>query len=415
VRTRTEPPSPSLPPGLRGWLIAVIAVTVLPWIVVAVWFGRPGSIAPQTVRSGSEAAEFAKPGPWGKLRIVPIVISPPLEYVSTEPGPSEGVWHLPGIKPEVAPEFLAVYGLTAEQVATLRPTIRADAAINGSTVKPPAGLVRGLAPEVRAKLYGQLARTSLNGDQHLPFRYPALKADDWFWGHVIAPETRTMVERLLYRQDSSMQFADLSAVRAELTGSELQRLIKVLNRRRTYLVKLTLEDPQGIDAVAEYWGTGGRRTDIRAMIESTAGAAAEPIDIVHLLPNFGRDYLYRFARITGDDLARPIIANCLWTALNFFNRVPDDRFLDVGHALAVLKQDYYLVQANYRLGDVIAFVDENETIFHVAVYLADDLVFTKNGTTPMAPWAIMKLEDVVETYRFRSPNPKLIYHRSQAY
>ena len=65
--------------------------------------------------------------------------------------------------------------------------------------------------------------------------------------------------------------------------------------------------------------------------------------------------------------------------------------------------------------DVIAFVDENETLFHAAVYLADDLVFTKNGTTPMAPWAIMKLEDVVETYRFRTAKPRLIYHRSQAY
>ena len=388
---------------------------MLPWIVVAVLFGRSGDIAPQTARSGSEAAEYARSGRWGKLRIVPIVVSPPLEYVSTEPSPREGVWHLPGIKPEVAPEFLAVYGLTAEQIATLRPTIRPDAAIDGSTVRPPAGLVRGLSPEVRARLYGQLARTSFNRDQHLAFRYPVLRADDWLWGHVIAPETRAMAENLLYRQDSSLHFADLGAIRAELTDSELQRLIKLLNRRRTYLVKLTLEDAKDIDAVAEYWGTGGRRTDIRAMIESTAGAGAEPIDIVHLLPNFGRDYLYRFPRVTGEDLARPIIANCLWTALNFFSRVPDDRFLDVGHALTVLKQDYYLVQANYRLGDVIVWVDENETIFHAAVYLADDLVFTKNGTTPMSPWAIMKLEDVVEAYRFRSPNPKLIYHRSLGY
>lgn len=392
-----------------------MALTVIPWIVIGVRFSGSDSTAPPAVSPGSKPADTTRSGPWGTLRVVPMVVSPPLEYVATDPHPAEGMWHLPGIRPEAVSEFLTVYGLTPEQIAILRPAIRPDAAINGSIVKPPAGLVRALSPEVRARLYAQLATSPLNRDQHLAFRYPAATADDWLWGHVIAPETRTKVENFLYRQGSSLHFADLGAIRAELTDSELQRLIKVLNRRRTYLVKLTLEDPRDVDAASEYWGTGGRRTDIRAILESTSGASAEPIDIVHLLPNFGRDYLYRFPRITGEDLARPIIANCLWTALNFFRRVPDDRFLDVNHALTVLKQDYYLVQANYRLGDVIAFVDENENLFHAAVYLADDLVFTKNGTTPMSPWAIMKLEDVVETYRFRSAKPRLIYHRSEAY
>ena len=48
---------------------------------------------------------------------------------------------------------------------------------------------------------------------------------------------------------------------------------------------------------------------------------------------------------------------------------------------------------------------------HVAVYVADDLVFTKNGTSPVAPWTIMPLDRVKDYYRNQSENPRLIYHR----
>ena len=50
-------------------------------------------------------------------------------------------------------------------------------------------------------------------------------------------------------------------------------------------------------------------------------------------------------------------------------------------------------------------------LFHVAVYLADDLVFTKNGTSPVAPWAIMPIDRLKAFYASRSPNLRLIYHR----
>ena len=35
---------------------------------------------------------------------------------------------------------------------------------------------------------------------------------------------------------------------------------------------------------------------------------------------------------------------------------------------------------------------------HSCVYLADDLVFTKNGRSPTQPWVVMKLDDVVAYY-----------------
>jgi hypothetical protein len=35
---------------------------------------------------------------------------------------------------------------------------------------------------------------------------------------------------------------------------------------------------------------------------------------------------------------------------------------------------------------------------HSCVYLADDLVFTKNGRSPTQPWVVMKVDDVVTYY-----------------
>jgi hypothetical protein len=45
------------------------------------------------------------------------------------------------------------------------------------------------------------------------------------------------------------------------------------------------------------------------------------------------------------------------------------------------------------------------------VHLADNLVFTKNGTSPMAPWVILPFDVVVDYYRLRSENPRMLHHR----
>jgi len=87
----------------------------------------------------------------------------------------------------------------------------------------------------------------------------------------------------------------------------------------------------------------------------------------------------------------------------------------VNTALSTLKEDYYVVETGFELGDVVAFLDSNGNVFHAAVYLADDLVFSKNGTSPMAPWTIMSIEDVKGYYRTHSEAPRLIVHRRNGF
>src|SRR5690606_10465098 len=123
-------------------------------------------------------------------------------------------------------------------------------------------------------------------------------------------------------------FADAAIVRAEIPdGGERQKLAKTLLRQPTMLVRLSVGDSAQVPGLVEYWGRGGRATDVRPLLESVAGASqGGEIDVVHLLPAFARNRLYRYPRLTAGDLEKPALANCLWTALNFFRPEPDDRF-----------------------------------------------------------------------------------------
>jgi hypothetical protein len=50
------------------------------------------------------------------------------------------------------------------------------------------------------------------------------------------------------------------------------------------------------------------------------------------------------------------------------------------------------------LGDLACFVGTTGEIVHTCVHIAADVVFTKNGQTPMAPWLLMRLGDVISIY-----------------
>ncbi len=401
------------------WLVGLVAIFLAPWLVVAVvYLGNRDASSDDTNAASAAPASAAAAGPWGRLSLTPIVISPPLEYVPADwgrQGPAE--WVFPDATPEVVTSFLQTAGLSPEQLAQLAPTARVEPRIRGVVLSPPPALVRALSPDVRARLYTQLSKSTLNFDQAQSFRFIGQTGSDWFDGTLMSPATRQLVEPLLYRDGAFLHFADIESIRADVSSPlERQYLAKALLRNATVLVRLSVDSPDEVDRLAGYWGTGGRRTDIRPLLESVSAANDDRwIDIVHLLPAFARNHLYRYPKVQTVDYTRPLLANCLWSSLNFFNDHPDARYLDVDYALTALRTEYYVVEHGYQLGDIVAMVDDEGDLFHVAVYLADGLLFTKNGTSPVAPWTIMSVDHLKDFYRRRAENPRLIYHRLNAY
>lgn len=401
----------------RAWLIAFTALLVVPWLIAGALYIRraePALAGPvSAVPPGP--SELASPGPWGKLTVTPVVVSPPLEYVAADWGRTSepDAWYFPGTSAELLEAFLTSTGLSSEQVARVRSSIRSQPNIRGVVVTPDPELVRSLNPEVRSRLYVQLAKSALNFDQANSFRFLGASSEAWLGGTLISPQTRRRVEPLIYRDGEFLNFADPEAIRSAVSDTEeLRRLAKALLRQATVLVRLSIDKSSEVDALADYWGRGGRRIDLRPLLESAVGSGHDrSIDIVHLLPTFARQHLYRYPKVSTADYAKPLLANCLWTALNFFRAEPDDRFLDVNVALETLRRDYYVVEHGFQLGDIIGFVDAEGDLFHVAVYLAGDLVYTKNGTSPMAPWTIVSTDYLKGYYKRHADDMRLIYHR----
>ncbi len=401
----------------RAWLGTLVVLAVVPWIVVAaVYFWRAPESVPDAPAQVVQAARAVATGPWGRITRTSIVISPPLELIADDWGREADAgkyWFFPETGMPAAQGFLASTGLAPQLVSELLATARPEPQINGLVMLPSPRFLLGIAPDVREKLYTQLAGSALNVNAAHAFRYAGTSADDWLGRAPIAPATRRAVDPLIYRHGQHVYLADVDLVRTLVEDvDERRRLAKALLRQSTVRARLEVQDVSEVPGLVDYWGRGGRRLDIRPLIESVVGAGADQsIDLIHLLPAVARENLYRYPRRTALDFERPALANCLWTALNFFEAEPDDRYLDVAVAVKQLREQYYLVQNGPEFGDIIVMVDERGNIFHAVNYLADDLVFTKNGVSPLAPWVILPLDTVIDYYRTRSEKPKLLYHR----
>ncbi len=393
-RSATEPRT--IP---RSWFIALAALVVLPWLVVLGIYARRDVAAPAP--RGAVAADPAPSpvvigsGPWGDLFAMPIVISPPLEQVPSNWGPVEpSEWRFPQSSPADVEHVLTGAGIAGADAARLLQSAAADPRIAGLVVRPDPSFVWSLPSEVRGRLYTTLGQTPLNPRQFDAYRYAGASVEDWLGPSLIAPATLQLIKPLVYREGDFLFFADIDLLRPKIHDpEELQRLAKGLFRVSTMIVELRVRNSAEVDALSDYWGRGGRRTDIQPLLESIVGSGPhEQIDITHLLPPVARLNLYRYPKISLEDLQRSSLVNCLWTALNFFNPEPDGRMADLAAATARLRHDYYLVQDRFQLGDIVALTDSQGNLFHVAVYLAGNLVFTKNGMSPLSPWVIMPME-----------------------
>jgi hypothetical protein len=128
------------------------------------------------------------------------------------------------------------------------------------------------------------------------------------------------------------------------------------------------------------------------MLEALKGLPKGGIcPVLYVLPPFARQRLYTFPLPPAAGEPEP---NCHWSTFNFFNVKPDDRFFDSAECDRYLGENYYKIVQPGVYGDLVLFFTDKDIVRHSAVYLADDLVFTKNGNNYVTPWIIMRLADL---------------------
>lgn len=408
----------------RRVFVLLLLLLIAPWgLLATAWMAKDLF---QRVEAARESARVesdgrvthAAPGPWGTLECVRIAIEPPEEAVFVRPeDEAPPRWVFRGFTMEALRELFAAAGFAPEQVSMLMAQTKLDLATGTPVVSPAPEFVMGMAPTARQMIYRVLAAYPENAPQRFPCalqpKYLEERLDQGELPLAIIEDIR----RMLYPYGNILLFADANVVLPRLSDAhEKIHLLKMLARKNTLLVYLQVNAASNVDELTDYWGIGGRSKDIRPLLESlrrTPRGAA--LDITHLLPRFARERLYTFPYSSGPKIEAS--RDCHWSCLNFFNSQPDDRYADGAVAINAIREGYYAISTGAHLGDLVLVLTSNDRLVHSAVYVADDIVFTKNGAKAGHPWMLMKTQDVVEMFEgaFQTEGPlHTLYYRKRA-
>ncbi len=284
---------------------------------------------------------------------------------------------------------------------------------------PPPQAVADLDSAVRARLYTQLGKFEVNEFHHDPVLILADTVEDWYRSSSLRPEIVSAVSKLSYRRGDTWAFSDLSIVLGlAKSETEAREIFKAFTRTRTYLVKLIVSPELDVDAVRNYWSIGGKSFRLKALdplmnsIKETGQTV--DLDIAHVIPALPRKLIYNYPALSY--ATKGILPDCHWTSLNFFNYEPHEYLLDPRLATNRVLEDYVPVDPPYTYGDILFFLrNEDGDAFHSCLFLADDLVFTKNGRNQLSPWIISTIEDVSRVYLSITPGRIQAYRRKDQF
>ncbi|MFZ2641500.1 MAG: hypothetical protein WA117_10920 [Verrucomicrobiia bacterium] len=347
---------------------------------------------------------YANPGPWGKLRCFYIFLEAPMEMVETFPLPSSKPrWSFPESELPKLPDLFKSAGLPDKFVAALLDPRNCAAEDGLLHLFPSVADVEAMTPMMRDVIYPQLAKCPANEFYCHPVRILTDTADEWFQSANLRPELIARIRQLSYRKLNCLVFSDLAVMMNHATSdSEARRIYKACTRTRSLMVQMELDDKTKLEPLLDYWtlGIGIRRKDIEPIMQAIINTdGVDRLGLSHVLPALARKLLYTYP---GPEFSRHgILPDCHWTSLNFFNYEPHEYLLDSRLATNLVLEKFETVKPPYRYGDILFFMDGGAA-FHSCVYLADDMVFTKNGRNALSPWVIMKIPEVQKIYIYNN-------------
>lgn len=349
--------------------------------------------------------------PWGELMTYDVEMERPEEYAAMEINSiARPTWTFEGMTPDQVRKVLAASGLLDDQIQ--RAMASGDVTVTNSNtiLKPDNKLIFALLPEVRAKLYAELAKSGENTYMRFPFCFPGHSFETIASSGEVDDSAILLVRSLLYSRGENKYFSDFEAVMRQLP-SEKQRLslVKALSRQSAVLARIRIRPTTDVDKLLNYWaGTAGVRfTDLRPLLDSIRQLPdGGSISLLYFLPKFAREHLYTYPLPAqpGDPTM-----DCHWTSLNFFNEIPDNRLSDPSYSVPYIATHYYQIDKPTHYGDLIFLLDEKGQAIHSAVYIAEDIVFTKNGNNYRQPWMLMRMSNLLATYSATGKTRMAVY------
>lgn len=346
-----------------------------------------------------EAATTNTP-PWGQLVLRDIDLQWPEEYVVYEAETNHvETWTFEGMSPTAVRTTMQSAGLAADQIEKALAPASLVYTNSTTVITPDSRLVFSLSPGPRAKLYAVLAQFNANGRMKFPFCFPETSFAAKVEKSGLRNSTLTKLKQALYPHGDQLCFSDLEPLLQDIPDeSDRLKIVKALMHRSAVLMAIRIWPDTDIDKLVGYWAGpfGARQVDVRPLLESlkqeTNGGVAS---IFYFLPPFARARLYTYP--LPSQPGSPVM-DCFWTTMNFFNEIPDNRFSDPQYTVNYLVAHFYRIGKPTMYGDRIFLLNKHGNAIHSAVYLADDIVFTKNGNNFEQPWMLMRLKDMLDEY-----------------
>jgi len=412
-------------------------------LMLAVWLGLGMLLLHSVEWGGGKAAGVAVPNwraappgtgptqpPWGELEFIDLPLEfsdellPQIERLLTDPK-----WFFPDYSLERTTNLLRACEFTdADLTRTMKevewkavwhgkPGLGRIAAIalsdldpKGVMVVPPAEVVLKLSAPARQRIYSVLSTSPENPYHWVPFRFAAADFESLLVRSRLPGEKIEAIRRLVYKKADSICFADVPLLRHILTSEEMKRILRILYHAPTFVLQLRFHPNMDMDRLVRYWGQCGRAQAIGPFLVGAAKACGPAgLSVTSLLPGFAATRLYTFPDPTRDPAK--FQKQGLWTALNFFKEQPDDRYLEDDYALQALKAGFAVTGRAPSYGDLIALTSPSGEVVHASAYIADQVVFTRNGADALQPWVLMSIPELMARFGANEPVRLVVYGR----
>jgi len=355
-------------------------------------------------------------GPWGNLEEWDIRLEQPLEYVGFEKATGKGSYWSFGTLTEQAVHHLLIETGCSENQANRLIQTRISGTGTIFVLQPDSETILSLSPETRSKLYLALSQNQSNRFQTTPYFIPNGNVDELFSGHgEFGYKGISLVKKLRYQRNGFTYFSDPEVVLKALE-SDQRRLafMQVLTGQNSVLARLMIRPESDIEKPLMYWALSMHGVLYKDLMPLLQAQKREPhggsLSILYLLPAMARERLFTSPLPPQADGHK--LPDCHWTALNFFSATPDPRMSDNSYASQFIQNNYYEVATPGIAGDLVLLVNSSGQVVHSAVYLADDIVFTKNGINYAQPWILMHIKDMLGNFSALEP-VKVAYFRAK--
>lgn len=394
---------------LKRHTITVIAVVLLvPWLILGSYKSYTYFSSHIRSAAGKHQAVIheGRPGPWGKLRYTDMVIGVPDEFVSLPaPATTTNTWTFKKINRNGVVALIRSTDLPPAQIDTLINATPWAVSESGTVLTPSDSQVLALTPGARSTIYSALLECQGNSEAKDPVWFRPDMLDRMLAKSELHPASVELLRSLLYRVPGSSLFffADTEVALRQLPDDlERRRFIQLISSKASLLVRLQIDESSDVDAMAEYWGRGGRVKDVLPLMRALQDVEnGWDISLSYLLPPLARDRLFTYP--FPNPAANAPKEDCFWTAFNMFSSTPDNRFENMDFVRKTLDKDYYSIYEPSQLGDIVFLATADGNVIHAAVHVAEDIVFTKNGYHYTQPWLLMHRNDMRETYAARYP------------